>query len=300
MLWSRPDGVPVQGESALRRIMPFIMRGRNESVVLHDMVLDLSRTLPWLAQYNQLRPAPMRATVFHLLLFACARALHRRPGLNRFVSGGTIYQRRDVTISFSAKQKMHERAPMMTVKVAFPDDPSFDAVIERAQQRLSEGRSGRDRPVDKEVKLATRLPSFVLRAGVSGVRLLDSLNLLPASMIENDPLYASLFLANVGSVGLDEVTHHLYEYGTISVFGVMGRIEKKVFVSESGALAVRDGAKIRWSFDERINDGLYCAKSLALAQQIMEDPGSVLGPPLLERPAHVPGVTHAAVESQPL
>ena len=39
---------------------------------------------------------------------------------------------------------------------------------------------------------------------------------------------------------------------------------------------VRDGDKVRWGFDERINDGLYCAASLAQARDVIETPGSLV------------------------
>ena len=155
--------------------------------------------------------------------------------------------------------------------------PTVAVCVARIRGSVREGRSDKPRAVDKEVNLVTRLPGPVLRAGVAAVRALDELNLLPAAMTANDPMYSSLFAANIGSVGLDEVVHHLYEYGTCSLFGVVGRVKKRVFVGEDDQPVVRDGLKIRWSFDERINDGLYCASSLDIARQLMEDPERYAG-----------------------
>src|SRR5262245_60148888 len=118
-LFSRPDGTLVQGESPIRRIMPYLMRGRNESIVLHRARYDLSRTWPWLTQYNATQKR--KATLFHLFLFACARALHERPGLNRFISGGRIYQRKGVQLSFAAKKAFVDDGPIVTIKLAFPE-----------------------------------------------------------------------------------------------------------------------------------------------------------------------------------
>jgi len=273
MPWfKRCDGTLVENLSAVRTIMPYLMPGRNESIVLHDMVLDVTETLPWLERYNEGRAGDQRATLFHLFLWACARALHERPGLNRFVSGGRIYQRDEVAIAFAAKREFSDRAALATVKVVFPPNEPFQACVERIRGSVREGRSDKMRPVDKEVHLVTRLPGSLLRVGVSAIRALDSVNLLPHAMLVNDPMYSSLFAANIGSVGLDDVAHHLYEYGTCSLFGVVGRVSKRVFVGEGNVPVVRDGLKIRWSFDERINDGLYCASSLDVARTIIEHP----------------------------
>lgn len=275
-LFSRPDGTIVRGQSPVRTIMPFLMKGRNESIILHDMVLDVSRTLPWLQRYNADKTEEERATLFHLFLWSCARALHDRPGLNRFVSGGRIYQRNEVSIAFAAKRAMRDDAPIVTVKLVFPKDEPLEACVLRIRSFIREGRTGKPRTVDREVNLATKLPGPVLRAGVGLLQKLDSLNLMPKQMIDSDPMYASLFVANIGSVGIDDVAHHLYEYGTCSLFGVVGQVKKTVFVGEGDQPVVHDGVKVRWSFDERINDGFYCASSLAFARKTIENPGSVI------------------------
>jgi len=111
-----------------------------------------------------------------------------------------------------------------------------------------------------------------VKAAMAVLRWLDRHNLLPRGMIDPDPMYASVFAANVGSVGLEAPFHHLYEYGTISVFGVMGRVRKTTFTDAEGRASVRDGLHVRWSLDERINDGFYAARSLEMVREVMEDP----------------------------
>ncbi|HEX8950953.1 MAG TPA: 2-oxo acid dehydrogenase subunit E2, partial [Polyangia bacterium] len=281
-LFSRPDGKLVPGLSPVRYIMPFLMRGRNESAVLHETRYDLSRTHAWLRRWNETHAR--KATLFHLILFAVARALHERPGLNRFVSGGRIYQRNGVFLSFAAKAAFVDDAPIVTIKLEFPKDDTFEACVERVARAVEgarppaagEGAIAAKKKaasaVDKELALAMALPAFMLRAAMALLRWLDRVNLMPAAMIASDPMYASVFLANLGSLGIDDTFHHLYEYGTVSVFGAVGRAEKAVLVGDSGAPEVRDAVKVCWSFDERINDGFYCASSLRLVQEVVEDP----------------------------
>jgi hypothetical protein len=269
-LFSRPDGTIIKNESPVRRIMPYLMRGRNESVVYHEARYDLTRTLPWLAEQNA---GGKKVTLFHLLLYAYARALHERKGLNRFISGSRLWQRKGVFISFAAKKAFADDAPLSTVKMEFPVDLSFADVVAMTSGNIGSARRGDKRPVDTELKLALVLPSPLLRVLMGFLRWLDGVNLMPAGMIKGDPMYASMFVANLGSIGIGDVYHHLFEYGTISLFSVVGRIEKMVFVDQATATpVVRDGVKICWSFDERINDGFYCASSLKIAQNIVENP----------------------------
>jgi hypothetical protein len=133
--------------------------------------------------------------------------------------------------------------------------------------------------VDKELKLALALPGFLLRGVMSLLRFLDRINLLPGFMIDTDPMYASMFVANLGSIGLDQTYHHLYEYGTISLFAALGTPKKIVVVGKNDQPVVKETVEIRWTFDERINDGFYCAASMRAAQRIVEDPERYIGDP---------------------
>jgi hypothetical protein len=269
-LFSRPDGDLVRDLAPVRHIIPYLMKGRNESVVYYEQILDLTRTLPFVRAWNETHADTL--TVFHLLLAACGKALHARPGLNRFVSGGRIYQRRGAFVSFAAKAKFKDDAPLKTVKLpVFAAEP-LGETVRRIHASVGGARGADERPVDKEVRLVVKLPGFLLRAAVGLLRLLDRVNLLPAFMIRDDPMYASLFLANLGSVGIDRAWHHLYEYGTVSVFGVLGEIKKMLVPDEHGAPVARDAVRVRFAFDERVNDGFYCAASLDLVRAYVEDP----------------------------
>jgi pyruvate/2-oxoglutarate dehydrogenase complex dihydrolipoamide acyltransferase (E2) component len=269
-LFSRPDGDLVRDLAPVRRLIPYLMRGRNESVVYYEQILDLTRTLPFVRAWNETHPDKL--TVFHLLVAACGKALHARPGLNRFVSGGRIYQRRGAFVSFAAKARFQDDAPLKTVKVkVYPAEP-LEETVKRLHASVGGARDGDERPVDKEVRLVVKLPGVVLRLAVGLLRLLDRVNLLPGFVTRDDPMYASVFLANLGSVGIDRAWHHLYEYGTVSIFGTLGEIKKMLVPDEHGAPVARDAVRVRYAFDERVNDGFYCAASLDLVRAYVEDP----------------------------
>jgi len=269
-LFRRPDGILIRDLSPVRRLIPYLMRRRNESIVYYEQVLDLSRTLEFVREWNERHEK--KISPFQIIIAACGKALHARSGLNRFVSGGRIYERRGVFISFAAKKAFTDEAPLVTVKLEMFEDEPLEQTVRRIQEAVSGARNGAERAVDREVRLVAGLPGFVIRLAVSLVRFLDRFNLLPGFMIRDDPMYASLFLANLGSVGIDRAWHHLYEYGTVSLFGVVGVIGKRPLPGSGGALELRDCVRMRFAFDERINDGFYCARSLDLMREYVEDP----------------------------
>jgi hypothetical protein len=271
-LFRRCDGELVTDLSDSRRIMPYVMRKRNESIVFHTMQLKIAETRAWLREYNRSHGKNQHASLFYLFIYACAKMFNERPGVNRFVSGGRTYQRKDVWLSFMAKKRLVDDSPLVTVKLKFPANEKFDDCMKRISDAVEYGRSGGQSPIDNELRLLTRLPGPVLRAVLAAGRWLDRFNLLPAAFIEPDPLFTTLFLTNDGSVGVGNAHHHLYECGTCSSFAVVGNVKKTVVVDRTGHANVREVLEVYWSFDERVNDGMYCANSLMVAQRLMEDP----------------------------
>ena len=275
-LFRRPDGDRVRDLPPVRAIVPHLMRRRNESAVYHEARYDVGRARAWLRAYN--RSHADRATLFHLVLYASTRALHLRPGLNRFASGGCVYQRREVSVAFAAKKEMRDTAPFATVKLPFGAEEDLGSAVRRIAEAVDEGRFAPSRRIDAEAALIMRLPGFAVSALTGLAAWLDRWNLLPGFMMRDDPFFSSLFLANLGSVGLSDTFHHLYEYGTVSIFGVVGKVTPTL-VPVGGGTEVRDILSVRWTLDERVADGFYAGRSLAIAQDLLEDPDRFLGPP---------------------
>jgi len=264
----RPDGDYVREAPPLRRLMPHLMPTRSGSVVFFDQQLDVSRTLRFLEGRDY--------KLFTVVLAAANRAISERPKMNRFVVGRRLYQREHVTLSFAVKKAFADEAKLTTVKVRFDPEDDLSAVARRAREAIGVGKGSAETTSEKEMNVVTMLPRFVARAAIAAQRGLDYFNLLPAQMIEADPLYASMFLANLGSVGLDAAYHHLYEYGTCSIFAVVGRIHRAPVVTEDDEIEVRDVVDVRFSFDERIADGFYAARTLERFGKYIEDPASLI------------------------
>ncbi len=276
MLWWRRDGDLVRDATPLRRVMPLIMRGRNESAVFFEQRVDITKAKAFLDDVRA--RSGQKATLLHLLMFAITRVLHERPRLNRFAAGGRLWQRRGIWLSFSAKREKSDASPLITVKREIDPRWSFEELVERVQGDIRDGRGGSTQ-TETELKLAFVLPTFVLSFAIRLLRWLDHLGLLPAFFLRSDPLYASAFLANLGSLGMEAAHHHLYEYGTIPIFCVAGAAKPEVVVGEEGVPAVRELITLRYTFDERVEDGLYCLTSLERMRELLEDPARLMTPP---------------------
>jgi len=270
----RPDGDLVRNLPRTRRIVPFIMRRRNESTVFFKQKVDTSKTVKFIEEFRE--RTGLRATMLHLLIYAAGKMLKDRPRLNRFVAGGRIFQRHGFWVSFSAKKQKTEEAPIVLVKEEINPSWDFEELVRKIESGINQGRSDNLSTTDTELSLLFNLPVFLVGWLVWFLMKLDHVGLLPGDFIRKDPLFASLFIANLGSIDMDAGYHHLYEYGNISVFMMVGRIHDEVVVGPDRKPTVRPMMTLRYSFDERIEDGLYAARALDIMKKIIEDPAAAL------------------------
>jgi hypothetical protein len=271
MFARRPDATLVRDAAPLRRMLPYVSPRRNDSVFHLAQEIELDSALDFLEQQNAERPADRPITLFHLLLRSISQAMVLRPGVNRFVKGGRLWQRDGVYLTFSAKRELVDGAPMLTIKRRFePATETLEQMVDGIYDRLRPARAGVQSTSDKETNLLLRLPGFATWALVKAADVLDGLGLLPRAMIEPDPLFTSCFVANLGSVGHDAGWHHLWERGTCSIFCVMGRIKP--------GPGERRQMTVCWTYDERIEDGLYSYIGIAGIQERIENPELLLAP----------------------
>jgi len=266
------DGVRVRVHP-YRRMMGFLLRGRNQSAVYFEQHLDLSKTLAWLEARNA--NADHKTTLFHLILHALAGVLHERERLNRFTVGRRTFQRKGVFLSFAAKKSMSDEAPLATIKRRFEAGETLDALIGDLGGELSTARGDAPTAMDKELKTLLALPGFLLAFLIGTLKRLYSIGLAPRSLVDTDPMYTSAFVANLGSIKIDAAYHHLYEHGNCPLFVTIGQLHHVPAVDGDRVIA-RPQVTLRYTFDERVEDGLYCAKSLQLFARRVEDPASWL------------------------
>lgn len=266
----RPDGVLADRVPLVRRFMPFVMRRRNEAMVWFEQDIEVDRALAFVDSFREKHGVPV--TFFHLILRALARVLDQHPRLNRYVVGRRIYQRTNIALSFSGKEAFDDDSPMYVRKRVFnPREPLVEMVRD-IQGTVRDGRAGSKTATDSEVSFLLRLPRPAVEAAVWGGRLLDYFNLLPAKMILDDPLYASVFIANLGSVGISAAYHHLFEHGTIPIFVVVGAYRNVPVATEDGHVEARRVSTLKYTYDERIEDGFYCARAIKRMKELLEEP----------------------------
>ncbi len=105
------------------------------------------------------------------------------------------------------------------------------------------------------------MPRFLGKFLVWILTRLDIHGWIPASIIETDPYYTTCVISNLGSIKLNCGYHHLTNWGTCSVFCIIGEKSKRPVYHEDGTIEMR-------------------SKTIRLLKKLLENPE------LLETPAN--------------
>lgn len=276
----RRDGRLVDDLPALRRVIPYLMPTRTESLVYFPQRIEVDGLLAWLAEANAGRPREDRITLFHVFLAAIARTLRLRPEMNRFVAGRRTYEHTDISISFVVKQDMRDDAPETETRIVFTGRESVDDVRRLVEAAVHLKRSGGRGDDDRLVDFFASWPRPVLTGIAGTLRWLDHHNLVPQALTEAIPLYTSVYVVNTGSIGIEAPFHHLYEHGTASIFVAIGRAAPRPVVDQAGQVVARTCVDLVYTLDERASDGFYFARTAEVFRVLVAEPALLADPDL--------------------
>jgi hypothetical protein len=125
---------------------------------------------------------------------------------------------------------------------------------------------------DKVIEVVMKMPRFIIRMLFAYLRWTDFYFNMPRMFTDVDPLRCSVYIANLGSIGIEAPFHHLFEWGNCSMFIAIGKIGYKPVALEDGTLVTRKMVEVKVSLDERIADGFYFARSLELMESYLKNP----------------------------
>ncbi|WP_183099668.1 2-oxo acid dehydrogenase subunit E2 [Nocardioides pelophilus] len=268
----RRDGTEVRDLPALRRITPYLLRTRTGSAVYFPQRIEVDRLLVWLEETNAGRPADQRITLFHVILTAIARTLRLRPDVNRFIAGRRTYQHKEISVSFIVKAELSDDAPETEVRIVFTGRETIEQVRDLVNGAVGGKRGSERGDDDRLTDFFASWPRPALEGVARLVATLDYHNVLPALLMDAIPLYTSAYVVNAGSIGIDPPFHHLYEYGSASVFVAIGAVHKEAVVDDQGRVVARDCLNAVHTLDERASDGFYFARTAEVFRRLVANP----------------------------
>jgi len=276
-LGDRYDGWRLRNVDPMFSVAPFILKSRVDSQVLFEIKVPIDKIETFIRNHKEDIPD---LSIMHVVMASLIRLMSQRPNLNRFVIWHKIFARNHVNFSIAIKRSMSDIGEETIIKPYFLPTDTIQKIVSKTNIELQNTlKASQDNSTDNLSKIFGFLPDFLLRSVVFLLSCLDKIGLMPKIFNHASPFHASFFLTNLGSIGIESIYHHLYEFGTCSMFVAMGKKTKENVIEKNGEIKTNKSILLKFVLDERICDGFYYARSMRMLENILSNPSDLLFPP---------------------
>ncbi len=268
----RRDGKQIKKLDSMHIITPILYPNRCDNEAYISEKFDMAPIRAYVEKKNSEEGVLFPYTPFHIITTAIIKTLVLRPKLNRFIANCLMYQRNEVAVSFTVKKLFEDDGAEALAIIHAKEQDTINDIHKQLYEQISTSRSDTIDQSTKEMDSFSKIPVRLLRLIVKFICFLDRIGKCPASLVETDPYYTSCVLSNVGSIKLGSGYHHLTNWGTCSLFCLIGEIKKSLFVDENNEIATKEIIPVGLTIDERLADGYYYSKSVRLLKAILANP----------------------------
>lgn len=274
----RYDGRRLRTLDPFFKIIPYIMKTRSDAQNLFEEEIEVENIEEFLKMKR--REGVRNVGLLHVIIAAMVRTIAEKPGLNRFIAGKKIYARNEILISLAVKKQLNERGAETTIKMKFNPEDTLIKIAENINKEIYENKKqDTDNKTDKTAALIMKCPGFIAGFIVWFFKLLDYFGKMPKIINRVSPFHTSVFITDLGSIGIQSIYHHLYEFGTTSLFIAFGVKQKKKIIGSNGEITEKRFVSIKIVTDERIVDGYYYANAFRYFKRLLENPEGLESPP---------------------
>ncbi len=277
MFGRRPDGRRIRGIDPIVRITPYVMPMRCDAQVFLKYRIDLEV----LAEYirRQRLEKGEQLSYMQIIMAAYVRAIGRNPQVNRFVMNKQLFARNNCSCAFTLLKDPHDIDRGEAVaKIKFDLTDTVYDVRDRVNAAVAANRVDQTPGfVEKLLGVLFAVPGLAT-VFVALIRLLDRYGLAPGVLMDELPFYVGLFLTNMASIQLQDVNHHLYNWGNVGIFAGMG-LEERCAVVENGQTRMKRFLPLGMTIDERVCSGAHYARFFKDIRHYLKHPELLELPP---------------------
>ncbi len=254
------------------QMFPYLMQKRCDSLVYYGIEVEMTNAVNYIRMKNK-EAGTKKYRLFDVVLASMLRTMALKPAMNRFISNYHYWQRQEYSFNFVVKKDLTEEAPERNAIVKFQPEMTFEEIARITYDAIEEARTSDESGDEAIIKNFLKLPKFLLKFVFRILKWLDTIGKYPKALQEVDGLHVSTFIANLGSINVaNPPFHHLYEWGTTSLFVTMGKLHRKRLIDDKDNEYIKDTMEMGITVDERIAEGFYFMKTMKLLQYHLEHP----------------------------
>ena len=267
----RFDAKYLKDVDSMHFIMPFLFPQRCDNETFFSFRIDLGELNKYIERKNSTNPE-YRYNLFQCLIAATLKTITLRSKLSVFIHDRRMYKRNEISAAFTVKQEFADDGGEVLAFIHSRPEWTIDDLHNELHRQLLKLKN--KSYVDESTGFMdrfNRLPKWISRPALSFVCFLERIGRIPTALVETDPYHSTVNFANLGSIGLPGGFHHLTNWGTTSLFIVVGKMGRMPFF-ENDQVVFRDGVDLNITVDERIADGYYFSRSMRMLQYFLEHP----------------------------
>ncbi|MCR4850877.1 MAG: 2-oxo acid dehydrogenase subunit E2 [Lachnospiraceae bacterium] len=264
----RRDGTLIRDIDGMHYVMPLMYPNRCDNEAYMTINISVDNTEAFIRQMNRENPEN-RITMFIIIITAILKTIALRPQMNRFIANKNVYQRNELTAAFTVKKTFSDDGDETLARIEASHDDDIFTLANKINEQIALCKTGTDESTDA-MEVIKKLPFKHLIGAIA--RFLDRHGWMPRSVIATDPYQCSVVLTNLGSIGMNIGYHHLMNWGTTSLFLVVGKKHNRAHFDQDGNMTMKRELSLSFTIDERISDGYYYARSLKLLKKLIENP----------------------------
>ena len=276
-LGDRRDGMLLRDIDAMHYVMPLMYPNRCDNEAYMKLSVDISETENYIKEFNKKHP-DNRMGIFDVIIAAILIMLQHRPQLNRFIANKTMYQRNFISAAFTVKQEFKDEGLETLARIVYDENDTLESISHKVRSQIALCKVQEDKSTEA-MNIIKKIPGRQIIGAIA--RFLDRHGWMPASVIATDPYQCSVVLTNLGSIGMDIGYHHLMNWGTNSIFVVIGTKKNRNNLQSDGSVKTTREIDLSFTIDERLSDGFYYGRSMKLLKMLIENP-SMMEKPLPE------------------
>jgi len=272
------EGRRIKGGIPMDAISPFIMASRLGAANSFYATVDISKCEKMIREKRS--EGMCGLGMMHIFMATYVRVVSQYPGINRFIRGQRVYARNGIQICMTIKKELRLNAPESVIKISASPDDTLQTIFSSLSKEIEINKQDGDRnSMDAFARFLIYMPRILLKSTVATLRFLDYFGLLPSSLTNLSPFHGSMFISNLGSLGIPPVVHHLYSFGNLPMFITMGAKRTEYALNSKGEVEKRRLIDFTFTCDDRVCDGHYYASAFKLFKRILENPDQLFEKP---------------------
>ncbi|MBO4278942.1 MAG: 2-oxo acid dehydrogenase subunit E2 [Spirochaetales bacterium] len=264
----RKDGKRVKNADPMYTIVPYIMNKRYDSMNMINLDIPVDPIKDYI---KEKRSQGVYVSHLSVIIASYLRAMAHFPLLNRFIVNCKIYARKDIDCAMVVLKDEDGEMEGTMSKIRLEEEDTIFTVNDKLTKYIDKNREAKNKnSTDRMIKKLLAFPGLA-RFGVGLFKFMDKHGLLPAKVIDASPFHTSFTITNLASLRTNYIYHHIYEFGTTSVFIAMGNTREVPFRTKNG-VEFRTCIPLGVVMDERICSGHYYAEAFKCMKKYPDNP----------------------------